>query len=96
MKELLSTTSCSIQQTETHHADSHRAYGFVGVSVCESYAVRLKARMSVEFEQEKGGEEGAFVYFVWWCRLKGVILYLNNSTFGSDEVNGVNEVNDDT
>ncbi len=86
MKELLSTTSCSKQQTETHHADSHRAYGFVGVAVCESYAVRLKARMSVEFEQEKEGEEGAFVFFVWWCRLKGVILYLNNSTFGSDEV----------
>lgn len=78
MKQLLSTTSCSKQQTETHHADTHKAHGFVGVSVCESYAVRLKARMSVEFEQEKEGEEGSFVYFVWWCRLKGVILYLNN------------------
>ena len=56
MKELLSTTSCSKQQTETHDADSHKAHGFVGVSVCESCAVRLKARMSVEFEQEKGGK----------------------------------------
>ena len=64
MKELLSTTSCSIQQTETHHADTHKAHGFVGVPVCESYAVRLKARMSVVFEQEKGGE-GVLLCFLF-------------------------------